>query len=45
MDLKIYLEKLKKQKKFPTINIKNKPIAKIFTTSFGLLLVIFLYKF
>ena len=40
----LFRELKKTTEKYPTINIKNKPIAKIFTTSFGLLLAYLLFK-
>ena len=40
----LFKEFNKTTEKLPTINIKNKPIAKIFTTSFGLLLAYLLFK-
>jgi hypothetical protein len=40
----LFRELKKTTQKYPTINIKNKPIAKIFTTSFGLLLAYLLFK-
>ena len=40
----LFKEFKKTTQKYPTINIKNKPIAKIFTTSFGLLLAYLLFK-